>query len=159
MPPSSRSSLVKFNGWIVTGSGSGLIALMDDNPTPLIAVSCSSALGAYSLSVRLIDRRDVFADQERKANYFRFLAWSDSGPAQEFTALVPPEMPEFGELWVSTNPAIYDKPEVLWDMFKTSRVKFSYSTPSGFRTVKAGDLPTAVAYFENACGSIRPKHP
>jgi hypothetical protein len=82
----------RFDGWIVAG-GSKLIALMDDSSTPLVAISCSSDLGAYSLSVRVIDRRDVFADHDRNANYFQFLAWSDSGPAQKFTAVVPPEMP------------------------------------------------------------------
>ena len=148
----------RFDGWIVAG-GSKLIALMDDSSTPLVAISCSSDLGAYSLSVRVIDRRDVFADHDRNANYFQFLAWSDSGPAQKFTAVVPPEMPEFGEVWVSTSPAIHEEPQILWGMFKTSRVKFSYSTPSGVRSVKAGDLPTAVEYFETACRSMRPKTP
>jgi hypothetical protein len=103
-----------------SGSGSELIGLMNDSSTPLVSVSCSSGLGAYLFTVRVIDRRDIFADQERKANYFRFLAWSDSGPAQEFTALVAPERPDFGEVWVSTNPAINEGPQILWGTFKTS---------------------------------------
>ena len=152
--------LARFDGWmIVGGSGSDLIALMDDGSTPLIAVSCSSSLGGYLFTLPVIDRRDIFADPERKASYFRFLAWSDSGPAQEFTAVWKDDQSERGEMWVSTNPAINEEPEMLWRMFKTSRVKFSYSTPSGHRSVKAGDLPTAVEYFENACRSIMPKRP
>jgi hypothetical protein len=150
----------RFDGWIVVGSsGSSLIALMDDSATPLVAVSCSSSFGAYSFNVRVIDARDVVSDKESKPKYFRFLAWSDSGPASEYTAVVAPEAPVLGEVWVSPNPAVNEQPQNLWGMLKTSRVKFSYSTPSGVRSVKAGDLPTAVEYFEAACRSIMPKRP
>ena len=92
--------LARFDGWmIVGGSGSDLIALMDDGSTPLIAVSCSSSLGGYLFTLPVIDRRDIFADAERKASYFRFLAWSDSGPAQEFTAVWKDDQSDVATYW------------------------------------------------------------
>jgi hypothetical protein len=92
-------------------------------------------------------------------NYFRFLAWADSGPAQEFMALVPSDTAELADVWISTNPAIHEQPQVSWEMFKKSKVKFSYSSPSGVRLVNAGELPNAVEYFEAACRAIMPKRP
>jgi hypothetical protein len=55
----------RFNSWqVIPGADSKLIALMDDNSTPSIAIACNSALGAYSFSLRVIDRRDVVAAGE-----------------------------------------------------------------------------------------------
>jgi hypothetical protein len=160
--------LARFDGWeVVSNQASKHIVLMDDDPDPSILIGCGSGGSGYLFSVRVIDQRDVFTQRFTpwlKGDYVRFLAWSDTGPAQEFTALVLPDRsPELtlAQLDVSTNPASHseNKSEVLWDMFKTSKVKFSYSTPSGLRSVKAGDLLTAVEYFETACRSIMSKRP
>ena len=86
------------------------IVLIDDGAEPSIIISCHSTSSTYYIMLRVIDEQAIFADPKLNANYFRFLAWSDFGPAKEFTPYVPPEQnSEWATFEVVPDPSFYEK--------------------------------------------------
>jgi hypothetical protein len=146
-------TLDRFGDWTIT-KNDAVITLRSD--TRNLALRCSDAAMTYLALIRISEPRTIAGPAEIKPPppYFDFTAWADSNEPAHFTFLVGNASDEYATGMVVLNPEFADPNTKFWDMLKSAKSSFSYSTSAGTVSMNAVDLSAAIARFQEECFKI-----
>jgi hypothetical protein len=149
----ASDSLSRFGDWTIT-KNDAVISLRSD--TGKLAVSCSDATLTYLAFIKISGPRPIAGPPEIKPPpaYFKFTAWADSNEPADFTFLVGHSSDEYATGIVLLNPEFADQNTKFWNLLKSAKSSFSYSTSAGTISMNALDLSAAIARFQEECFKI-----
>ena len=151
--PEGSDTLGRFGDWTIT-KNDAVITLRSD--TGNLALRCSDAAMTYLAFIRISGRRSIAGPAEIKPPppYFKFTAWADPNEPADFTFLVGHASDAYATGIVVLNPEFADQNTKFWDMLKSAKSSFSYSTSAGTISMNAVDLSAAIARFQEECFKI-----